>query len=357
MTRILAPDVLIVGLGPAGSSAARAAAAAGRRVLAIERKLRAGVPVQCAEFVPSILSPARDAVRYARCQGIRAMQTFVEDETPDRKEDFPGVMIDRAKFDQHLVEQAIGAGAQCRFDTTVTAIDTGGSIRLSSGEHVDAPVVIGADGPRSRVGRAIGSSNTVLVAARQVTVPLLESHLATNIFLSADYRGGYAWLFPRGKTANLGLGVEPAARERLKPMLESLHRQLVAEGRIGREIVNRTGGAIPVGGLIDPAGTLGRRAVLLCGDAAGLTNPITGAGISAAVVSGTLAGESAANWLAGQEDAVANYREELQDLFGPALARAVRRRRAILSRYDDAAGPSRRDLRSAWIAYPEYWAA
>lgn len=357
MKRRLTPEVLVVGLGPGGASAARAAAAAGRRVLAIDRKLRAGVPVQCAEFVPAMLGPTIDAVRVARRQRILAMQTFVEDGTPDRREDFPGVMVDRATFDQHLVEQAGGAGAECRFDTTVSTIDDDGLVRLSSGETIDAGVVIGADGPRSRLGGAIGSANTALVVARQVTVALHAPHLATDIFLSVDYRGGYGWLFPRGNVANLGLGVDPAARERLKPMLESLHQQLVAEGRIGGEILNRTGGAIPVGGMVNPIGRLGRRLVLLCGDAAGLTNPITGAGISAAVLSGTLAGETAADWLAGNTGAAVHYHEELADLFGPALARAVRRRQAILSRYNDSAGPSRRDLRSAWIAYPEYWAA
>jgi digeranylgeranylglycerophospholipid reductase len=357
MTRNLTPDVLIVGLGPGGASAARAAAAAGRRVFAFDRKLRPGVPVQCAEFVPAMLGPTIDAVRVARRQRITEMQTFVEDEIADRKEGFPGVMVDRAKFDQHLVAQAGDAGAECRFDTTITEISSDGLVRLSSGETIDAPVVIGADGPRSRIGGAIGSANTALVVARQVSVPLLAAHLATDIFLSANYRGGYGWLFPRGNVANLGLGVEPAAREHLKSMLESLHQQLIAEGRVGGEILNRTGGAIPVGGMVGPIGRLGRRVVLLCGDAAGLTNPITGAGISSAVLSGTLAGESAANWLAGNENAAADYREELEDLFGPALARAVRRRQAILARYNDAGGPSRRDLRSAWIAYPEYWAA
>jgi len=314
MSGVLKPDLLVVGLGPGGASAARAAAAAGCRVLAVDRKIRAGVPVQCAEFVPAMLNSTIDAVGASRRQPIEEMQTFVEDEGPDR-------------------------------------------IRLGSGECVHARIVIGADGPRSRIGQAIGAVNTALVVARQVTVPLLVPHLATDIFLSADYCGGYAWLFPRGNVANLGLGVEPAAIDQLKPLLERLHQSLVAEGRVGAEIVHSTGGAIPVGGMVTPNGMLDQCLVLLCGDAAGLTNPITGAGISSAVLSGTLAGESAVNWLAGDVEAAADYREELEDLFGVALARAVRRRQAILSRYKDGENPSPRDLRAAWIAYPEYWAA
>ncbi len=348
---------MIIGLGPAGASPARAAAGTGCRVLAIDRKVKAGEPVQCAEFVPTMLSPVIEAVSAVRCQRIDEMQTFVEDETPDRKDDFPGVMVDRTKFDQYLVDKAIDAGAACRFNTTVAEITPDGSVLLGNGEHLEAQIVIGADGPRSRVSRAIGTGNTEVVVARQITVPLQTIHLATDIFLSTDYRGGYAWLFPRGDVANLGLGVVPEARNRLKEMLAQLHESLVAEGRVAREIVSTTGGTIPVGGMLNPRSMLGERLVLLCGDAAGLTNPITGAGISSAVLSGTLAGECAADWLDGNEAAASEYSDEMGDLFGAALSRAVVRREAILSRYKDRDGPSRRDLRKAWIAYPKYWAA
>lgn len=357
MTTVFATDVLIVGLGPAGASAARAAASAGCRVIAVDRKRQAGMPVQCAEFVPTMLSPTIDAVNGARCQRISEMQTFIENEPPDRKENFPGVMVDRAKFDQQLVAKANDAGAQCRFDTTVVNIDRDGTVQLSSGDQVKPAVVIGADGPRSRIGGAIKSKNREVVVARQLTLALHDSHRATDIFLSADYRGGYAWLFPRGNVANLGIGVAPAAIAQLKPLLADLHRSLVAQGRVGNEILSRTGGTIPVGGLIEPQGKLGDVVVLLCGDAAGLTNPITGAGISSAVLSGTLAGECASNWLTGDMDCAADYAEELDELFGAALARAVHRRKALMSQYESGNSPSQRDLRSAWIAYPEYWAA
>ena len=89
------------------------------------------------------------------------------------------------------------------------------------------------------------------------TVPLLQPFEATDIFLSAGIRGGYAWLFPKGDVANLGLGVEPAAREELKPLLESLHEHLVSDGRVGAQVLGHTGGAIPVGGMLEPAARCG----------------------------------------------------------------------------------------------------
>jgi flavin-dependent dehydrogenase len=84
--------------------------------------------------------------------------------------------------------------------------------------------------------------------------------------------------------------------------------------------------------------------VLLAGDAAGLANPVTGAGIAAAVHSGRLAGEAAA---AGS---AVEYEEELEDVFKAALERALRRRCELL-----AAVPGKAALRRGWIAYPEYW--
>ncbi|MDE3177010.1 MAG: geranylgeranyl reductase, partial [Pseudomonadota bacterium] len=102
-----------------------------------------------------------------------------------------------------------------------------------------------------------------------------------------------------------------------------------------------------------PIGRLGDVAVLLAGDAAGLVNPITGAGIPAAVVSGALAGAAAAALVAGDLGAAEAYAEELEDQFGASLRRASRRRAAMLA----AAPPTPADLRASWIAFPEYWAA
>jgi flavin-dependent dehydrogenase len=71
---------------------------------------------------------------------------------------------------------------------------------------------------------------------------------------------------------------------------------------------------------------------------------VTGAGIAAAVHSGRLAGEAAAG---GTPEA---YEDELHHVFGAALERALRRRRALL---DET--PTKAALRRGWIAYPEYW--
>ena len=333
-------DLIVLGLGPAGASAAAAAARAGARVVALDRKKVAGLPVQCAELVPGPLAVDPSVVR----QPVASMLTFVEDDAPDVNAVFPGRMLDRAAFDASLVDEARRLGVEVRFDSNILRAGKEGEIHLSNGEIVRAPVLIGADGPRSRAGKAIGSVNTDLVETRQVTVPLLRAHAATDIFLSAEIRGGYGWLFPKGNVANLGAGVAPAFRSRLKAIVSRLHMNLQKEKRVGKEIVSTTGGAIPVGGMLKPWGRLGDTLVLLAGDAAGLANPVSGAGIAAAVHSGRLAGEAAVR------RAPEEYEEELEDVYGAALERALRRRRELME-----STMTKSALRRGWIAYPEYW--
>lgn len=364
MSAMLETDVLVVGLGPAGASAAAEAARSGARVIAVDKRREAGVPVQCAELVPQSIDCRSAAIGVARRLDVTAMTTYIEADagrsaTAQRHEqpEFPGFMIDRAAFDTALVREASGNGADCRFGVAVCALDRGGCARLSNGVEIRARVVVGADGPRSLVGKAVGVANEEIAETRQVRVRMLEPFQATDIFLSSRYPGGYGWLFPKADVANLGIGVAPAWRRRLKPLLEELHAGLADDGRVGRQVLAHTGGAIPVGGLRRLVHRLGERDVVLTGDAGGLTNPVTGAGINAAVISGRLAGEAAARVAAGRSNALDDYEEEIDALFGASLGRAVERRRRIMDIYVAGRVPGAAELKRGWIAFPEYWAA
>lgn len=358
------PDVLVVGLGPAGSRAAEAAALAGLRVVALEKRTQAGLPVQCAEFVPSMIERDVPAVGEVTEQIIARMFTFVEDnEKPGETPEFRGRMLDRAKFDRMLADNAAKAGADCRYSVTALKVDADGTLHTSDGVSFKPRVLIGADGPRSRVGAAIGEVNRDLVETRQVTVPLVLPHDATDIYLSADYRGGYGWLFPKGAVANVGIGIsidgafehDKSTRRCLKALLLRLLTRLATERRIGTRGWALTGGAIPVGGRLKSIGKLGDTAVLLAGDAAGLTNPVTGAGIASAVQSGTIAGRAAADFVNGRTAALDDYEEEMSAIFDAALGRALRRRRELLACYANGGRPDARALNDGWIGSPRYW--
>lgn len=341
----------MVGLGPAGACAAAAAAAAGCRVLAIERRTSIGEPVQCAELVSAALSVEGLPWDSVTSQQITRMVTRVESEAAEVMEDFPGRMISRSLFDQALARRAAASGARVLLGTAVTHLFPDGCVRLSNHRTLRPRVLVGADGPRSRVGAALGRVNRDLVATRQLTVPLDEPYEATDIFLRSAYRGGYGWLFPKCREGNLGVGVEYSCRDRLNPLLQGLHSELAAAQRVRRAPpLGLTGGLIPVGGRLRAIGWLGSIPVALAGDAAGLTNPVTGAGIEAAVRSGELAGVAVAGWLSGKTHLLEAYETELSELYDAAHARALRHRREVL-RCASAA-----TLRHGWITSPEYWA-
>jgi geranylgeranyl reductase family protein len=342
-------DVLVIGLGPAGGAAALAAARGGAAVLAIERKKEIGVPVQCAEWIPLALG------RHAQTPGVMVQSiSGMETVLPSGavvKTRTPGLMVNRAAFDQALARAASEAGARLQLNSALKQLDT-----ASRRAWVDTPqglrecrykLLIAADGPSSPVASQLGLPRQSVVHARQYTVPLRRPLDETRVWLSAAYPGGYAWLFPKGEVANLGVGMDKALAPDLKTPLDQLHQGLVAEGAVGAETLGRTGGAIPVGGLRTQ---LVIENVLLVGDAGGFTHPITGAGIDAAVVSGERAGQAAAEWLNGRQNALRDFEDDMRNQFEESLQRAVRRRSMF-----DPASLDDASLRKGWVAFPEYF--
>lgn len=351
-------DVLVIGLGPGGASAALTAARAGGRVLGVDRNQRIGEPVQCAEFVP------RPMGGYARDEGvlrqtIDGMKTVLPSGTVEHSA-FPGLMIDRAAFDRAIAERAADAGATLETGTRLVALDRAertATLRGSDGEEttVRFGAIIGADGPRSPSAALAGLPELRTVQTRQYTVPLLKPYTDTDVWLSDDFPGGYAWLFPRGDMANLGLGIDKRVDRDLKAPLDGLHAQLVEQGLVGETILGRTGGAIPVGGLRERLYVDGP--LLLVGDAAGLTHPITGAGISAAVVSGELAGRAAMGWLQGDPEALDDFEEDVRDQFEASVQRGVQRRLELDRLWRTPAAHDDAAMRRGWIAFNDYFAA
>lgn len=347
-------DLLIIGAGPAGGAAAIAAAQRGLSVLLVERKKEIGVPVQCAEFIPLPLgNRARaDGVLLQRISGMKSiLPSGAVEET-----DFPGLMIDRARFDQALAASAADAGAEVWTHSRLMRLDNGIAQILRAGRSTSSvayKVLIGADGPHSSVAELLGLPALETVNTRQYTVELKRAYTDTDIWLSADYPGGYAWLFPKDREANLGLGADKRFLTDLKQPLDALHRQLVETGLVGSAIRARTGGAIPVGGMRDRL-VVGN--AIFAGDAAGLTHPITGGGIAAAVASGEMAGQAAAEFiLANDADALSEYEDDIRDQFEVTLQRAVARRSWLNERWTSAAAGADTTHRYGWIAFPEYF--
>jgi len=286
-------DLAVVGAGPAGSMAAFAAARGGLEVALVDKKRAVGEPVQCAEGVS----------RFAlESNGLRPDPGFVRQEVrgakgvvPNGKRfditRLPGYAVDRARFDESLADRAVREGATLFLGEPIRAMrrDSGRWDLRSNRRTWSAGMVIGADGPTTQVAQWAG----LLRAADCVRayewrfdaseVPPPEEDLFL-LYFSPRYDGGYAWIFPRGSEVNVGAGGHIDA-----------HAALVAfcreNGIDPARRLQSIAGQIPYHFVFDRYAANG---VAIVGDAAGVTNPLNGGGIHAALWSGRVAGELAA---------------------------------------------------------------
>jgi geranylgeranyl reductase family protein len=343
--------VLVVGAGPAGTSAAARAAREGLKVLVVERRATVGVPVRCAEYIPAPLMGELDIGRRFIVQSVRGMRTILPDGEV-RETRAPGFMIRRDLFDQALADEAERRGAEVLVSTrvlsrnnrTVLVKETGG---LS---HVEAEVIIGGDGPHSKVGRWIGSVNQNLIPAIQVRLSLVSPMDFTEVYFHREIYGGYGWVFPKGKEVNVGVGVRkredggPSITDALDFFVSRLTREKKIEGRPYGLIA----GWLPV----EPVRNATHDNVLLAGDAAGQTNPISGAGVPQAVICGRMAGKWAARAVeTGNMGLLSEYDNEWQGLYGDSLARAFERRQLLERDWDRL----EEIIKYCWIAFGEYY--
>ncbi len=339
-------DVVIIGAGPAGATCGYLLAKGGAKVLLVDFKREVGVPVQCAEFVPLQLSHKFPEFfpKEVIAQEVKDMVHF----TPWNKVvNMPseGFVLHRNVFDRNIAELARKERADLLLRTRFLGFE-GERVWL---ERVDtrerffltADFVVGADGPRSRVAKLTGEHTQSFLATAQFTMPLGRDLGDLLIFFRDYIPGGYGWVFPKGKLANVGVGVDPFFKVNVMASLRKFVEEVTAEGLVEKRIVKRTGGWIPAEGVKKPL----RERILLVGDAGGFCHPITGGGIANAVLTGSMAAQSL---LEGDPQ---EYEEEALEVFGPTLNRAAQKRKKLMKRWDDL----KFIIPRTWIAFDEYW--
>ncbi len=352
-------DIVIVGAGPAGSSAARAAAQAGAKVLLMDRRQSIGVPVQCAELVTQWISRYASFSSHCIIQTTETMVTHLSDgSSPEKRYEIksPGYMLDRSLFDKELATSAILAGAELSTGSRAVGLSPEGLV-VEQGTRkngIKAKVIIGADGVHSLVARWAGLTPLKTIVALQYEVVNPRSQQQAEVFFDPDYEGGYAWFFPKGKTANVGLGVIPSKTADLSRLLDRFVDRLAELKELPTlERVGRTGGSVPC----EVSRQTVSKNILLAGDAAGHAHPITGAGILNAVIGGEIAGRVAAEAIAkGDLDHLENYEIEWREAFGRSLSHGASKRLFLETHWN---GPdlSFEDLiRRTWVTFKEYYA-
>jgi geranylgeranyl reductase family protein len=291
--------VVVVGAGPAGSSAARAAALAGARVLLLDKaelpryKTCGGglIGYSRRALPPGFEIPVR--------QRIDAITFTMNGERERTRRDRDGdllALVNRAEFDLALAKAAVDAGAVLRTGSAVTSVehDEHGQavLTLADGERITAGAVVGADGSASRIGRYVGvrcgQVDLGLEAEIQVPPKVAEQWAHRVLVDWGPLPGSYGWVFPKGDVLTVGVisarGDGEATRAYYRTFIERL-------GLAQYPTVSDSGHLTRCREADSP---LSRGRVLVAGDAAGLLEPWTREGISFALRSGALAGHSAA---------------------------------------------------------------
>jgi len=305
-------DVLVVGAGPTGSTAAKYAARGGADVLLIEKRSEIGTPVRCGEGVAKRwleeigLAPSREFICH-EVDGARVIapdgSSLIVDE--NRAGNECGYVLERDLFDRHLAKEAAKAGSEVMIKTSaVDLLREDGRVTGAKCEHmgdrfdVRADVVIGADGFESQVGRWAGLATHLrtrdIDACLQYTmVGIAGDPRLNDIYLGSCAPGGYAWVFwKEPDVANVGIGVNLSRihdRAEAKKYLDALIARTpsLAKGEIIEEVAGAVSVSMPLEKTIAPG-------VVLAGDAARLIDPLTGGGILNGCLSGKFAGEIAA---------------------------------------------------------------
>jgi digeranylgeranylglycerophospholipid reductase len=298
-------DIIVVGAGPAGSTAARYAAAGGAKVLMLEKDRDVGYPVRCGEAVSheGVIQFIQPDPKWIASTVTKFRLVAPNGRSVVPRLDGAGYVLERRIFDYEVAKLAADAGAEIvtkayvydllRENSSVTGVRA-----LIKDKKVDirSRIVIAADGVESRIGKMAGIDTTCHIrdmeSCAQMTLSGVEVEDDVLDFYFGDdvSPGGYLWVFPKGKnTANVGLGL--SVEEAKKKSAIRYLQEFVEKKFPHAAMLTHIAGGVPCAKTCD---SIVKENVILVGDAAHQVNPVSGGGIISGMIGGMIGGQVAA---------------------------------------------------------------
>jgi digeranylgeranylglycerophospholipid reductase len=297
-------DVIVIGAGPAGSTAARTLGDCNRKVLLLEKGPFPGRRKACGGMLPY-----QTFKEYSIDDGL--IETTMEREIfifpwSKRITSQRNVTVHRSIFDEHLASLAVKAGAElitpCRVTDVTREEDGQMHVKTVHGRRetsFQSSIVVFADGVNTLAHRTMGigfrkeGCNVGFGIEYVLEAPANQLKDYFIFFGPKGLRWGYIWMFPNRDLLNVGICLLPQDL-RNYPYREDILVHYTRDSNnelmaflAGKKIVKRIGGFIP----LEPASLMCCDSALAAGDAAGLVFPLTAGGIATAMYSGRLAAE------------------------------------------------------------------
>ena len=318
-------DCIIVGAGPAGSSSAYHLAQKGHSVLVLDKadfprskSCGGGVSPAIAEWFDFDFSPVVQnhvsQVKYTFKMGDPA-EVELQGVTPMW-------MVQRSEFDDLLIEQATGKGAEFKSGVEVQGAKLEGDtwqVSTSDGQF-EAKYLIAADGANSMMAKLLKFAEAEKVAAATLHVPgeVSDRRKVTGFFDFGSLKNGFMWCFPKAD----GYSFSAAYVRNPKGKADELKKQLYkyaelfeldpSQGEYTEHPLN----------LWQENRDLHSDRALLAGEAAGMVDPLIGEGIRPALYTGVKAATAVSSALSGDTNALANYSQTVNLEWGENLAKA-----------------------------------
>ena len=325
-------DVIVVGMGPAGATAAAELSRAGLSVMGLEWKTMPRYKVcggALSARVDRLLDPDYHAVVEETIHRVRfqfAGAEAFEIVSPDPI----AYMVMRDRFDAYLLEKARDAGVLVRESERVINVREqadGVEVETPQGRYQSA-VVVGADGANSLVARTLfpGRRSRVLGALEgEVRLNGASSSLGAGAIVLdlGVVAGGYGWVFPKEGRLSIGLA---GLQERHRHPRSAYQDFVKTEPALtGLTVPEGLGHPIPLygGESIERMPLTTKRAVLV-GDAAHLVDPVLGEGIYYAILSGRMAARSISDWMGKKTTDLRSYDERIAEDMYPEFRVAAR---------------------------------